>query len=149
LISLPGLPEPLPALVLPQRSSSSKEAWRDNSYHTVQLTAPLAALRVHHRAGGGAAAARELAWGSGTQGRWFAIGDIVLTRSEYAARYALPGSFSHQDEWQFPAGTAMNVGIAGPLFGYPGGELQAEWLSGPPPERRRLHGFWINRSGSA
>lgn len=148
MITLPGISEPLPAVLLPQRASSSKAAWRD-THHTVQLMAPLAALRVHQRAGAAAAYAPGLAWGSGSWGRWFAIGDVVLTRSEYSARYALPGSFTHQDEWLLPAGTEMNVGIAGPLFGHVGGELQAELLGGPHPERRRLHGYWVNRSGSA
>ncbi len=150
MMTLPGLPEPLPVRLLPRRAATpgTETAWL-GEHHTVQLLAPLAALRVHQRGGTAAASAPGPAWGAGTWGNWFAIGDVVLSRSQYAARYALPGAFTHQDEWQLPAGTVMNVGIAGPLFGHDGGGLQAQRLDGPPLQRRRLHGYWVDRVGSA
>jgi hypothetical protein len=148
MLTLPGVPDPLPALLVSLQQTSSDAAWQ-HLRHTVCLLAPLPAIRVHARAGAGAASREGLAFGAGTVGRWFAIGDVVLTRSAYSAEHALPESFTHQDDWLLPAGTVLNVGRAGPLFGHQGGALQAEWLSGPRPERRRIEGYWTDQSGNA
>ena len=148
MLKLPGVPDPLPAMLVSRQQTSSDAAWR-HLRHTVCLLAPLPAIRVHVRAGAAAASVERLALGAATAGRWFAIGDVILTRSAYAAEHALPDSFSHQDDWLLPTGTVLNVGQAGPLFGHRGGALQAEWLSGPSPQRRRIEGYWSNQSGNA
>jgi len=148
LVRLPGIEEPLPAMLLGLKPTSCEASWAGPRY-TVQLLAPLQGVRVHSRAGAAASSKAHLAFGSAMAGRWFAIGDIVLTREAYIAQHALPGGFTDQHEWLFPATTVLNVGIAGPLFGHSGGALQAEWLSGPAPQPRELRGYWSDRHGNA
>lgn len=149
MLRLPGIAEDLPAMQVALQPTSYAKAWA-GPYFTIRLVAELPAIRVHAR-GGEAAAARGALAGSGTIGRWFAIGDVILTREAYAARHALPGRFTHQNEWILPTGSVLNVGFAGPLFGHPGGALQAEWLSGPSlrPSPRPIRGFWASRAGHA
>jgi hypothetical protein len=110
MLTLPGVPDPLPALLVSLQQTSSDAAWQ-HLRHTVCLLAPLPAIRVHARAGAGAASREGLAFGAGTVGRWFAIGDVVLTRSAYSAEHALPESFTHQDDWLLPAGTVLKSHI--------------------------------------
>lgn len=145
----PGSDIDIPAVAIAPVQTGASNAWGPRGYTTVRLLEPLPALRVHTRSGAAAATRPELAGGAGTVGRWFAIGDVILTRDQYKAAHALPAGFSHQDDWLLPAGTVLNVGIAGLLFGHAGGALQAEHLSGPEPTRTVLNGHWSNRSGTA
>lgn len=149
MFHVPGTSSSLPASPLPLRDTSAENAWTPRGYRTIRLTQSIPAMRVHVRAGVGAAFQGHLALGAGRHGRWFAIGDVILTREEYAAAHALPAGFSHQDDWELPIGTVLNVGYAGPLFGHPGGALQAEWISGPPPTVRSIDGYWSSKSGRA
>jgi hypothetical protein len=147
MFEIPGFNEKIPAVVLPLRSTRADNAWLGERF-TVRLVADLPALRVHSR-GGIAATHQEQFSRSGTVGSWFAIGDVILTREEYLAVHALPGNFTHQDEWLLPSGSILNVGICSPLFGHKGGALQAEWLEGPPLQNRPLKGWWSSKIGNA
>ena len=149
MVVLPGSTISLPAIQIPKGQTSASNAWSPFGYVTVRLTEPMSVLRVHVRAGAAASTSASLARGAGSWGRWLAIGDGVHTREEYQALHALPGGFSHQDEWTLPTSTILNVGIAGPLFGHPGGAPQGEWLSGPTPTQAPLAGFWSSRAGRA
>ncbi len=148
MLRLPGTNFELGAVMLPRRRTSAENAWL-HGYQSVRLIRPLQALRVHARAGFAASFRPALAWGGSRVGRWFAIGDVILSRQEFADRHALPASFSHQDDWLLLPNCELNVGVAGPLFGHAGGALQAEWLSGPEPSSRSIHGFWSDRYGQA
>lgn len=146
MISLQG--HVIHAVFVDSQPTKAFDAWLLGQYRTVRLERALPALRVHARGGIGAAANPTLV-GAGTSGRWFAIGDVILQRAEYVASHALPATFTAQAEWLLPIGTILNVGVAGPLFRHPGGGLQAEWLSGLPPQEHSISGFWLNRSGTA
>jgi len=145
----PGTAIELPAVPVGRVNSTALNAWGPHGFITVRLVAPLPAVRVHTRAGVAASVRTHLSHGSSAVGRWFAIGDVILTRDQYKAAHALPAGFTHQDDWLFPIGTHLNVGVAGPLFGHPGGALQAEWLSGPEPSRTLVRGYWSGRVGTA
>jgi hypothetical protein len=147
LLKPPGFPEAIPAVQVSLQKTSQDNAWLGPRF-TVRLVSELPAIRVHVRGAAGAAAQSSRA-GSRSVGRWFAIGDVILTRDQYAARHALPGRFAYQDEWILPVGSILNVGLASPLFGQTGGALQAEWLGGPPLQSRPIAGFWSNRAGRA
>lgn len=147
MLDLPGINEKLPAVEIPLRPTRAENAWRGDRF-TIRLIADLPAIRVHSMGGSGASH-REVFTRSGTLGNWFAIGDVILTREEYMTTHALPGPFTHQDEWLLPQGSILNVGICSPLFGHTGGALQAEWLDGPPLQRRQLKGYWAGAIGNA
>ncbi len=147
MFALPGTTEELPAVLLSLAPTSAQNAWR-GTWYTLRLISDVPAIRVHSM-GGTAAAAREALARSGRAGRWYAIGDVILTRQAYAAVHAIPGAFSQQDEWLLPVSTVLNVGRAGALFGHQGGGLQAEWISGPSPVSRPLRGYWSGRTGNA
>jgi hypothetical protein len=149
MLRLPGIAELLPAIMIQRQKTSAENAWRTGSFHTIRLVEALPAIRVHSRVGSAAAKDPKFAVGAGTLGRWFAIGDVILTRDEYADLHALPGRFTTQDEYLLPPGTELNVGIAARLFGYSGGALQAERLAGPNPKPQPVKGFWANRYGNA
>jgi hypothetical protein len=149
MIVVPGSAISLPAVQITKAQTSAFNAWGPFGYASVRLTEPMTVLRVHVRAGTAVSTSSNLAWGAGSWGRWLAIGDGIHTREEYQTLHALPGGFSHQDEWTLPASTILNVGIAGPLFGHRGGAPQGEWLSGPTPIRAPLAGFWSSRAGRA
>lgn len=134
MLDLPGLNRRLPAVIIPLRKTNADNAWQGERF-TVRLIADLPALRVHAKVN--------------ARGRWFAIGDVILTREEYQSAHALPDHFSHQDEWLLPHGTILNVGVCSPLFNHAGGASQAERLAGPPPQRREFRGYWASRWGNA
>ena len=148
MIAIPGCDVSIPAVKVAHRESRQHDAWTRQGYVTVRLVERLAALRVHARGGAGAARHAALT-GSGRRGRWYAIGDVILTREQYANAHALPGPFSHQDEWLLDAGSVLNVGIAGPLFGHDGGGAQPEFLDGPAPMVVTVPGYWSSRAGNA
>jgi hypothetical protein len=100
------------------------EAWTGVPI-TVQLYEPVAARRI-------APTETKLL------GEWFALDtDERTSNVEFAERSAIPGVGNVrfpkrvQGVIRLPAGTVLNVGIAAPLFGLPGGGIQVEWLDGP------------------
>jgi hypothetical protein len=139
----------LPAVVVASQWTKADDAWSSRGFCTVRLLQPIGAIRVHARAGIAASSKEAMAWGGGKRSCWYAIGDVILTRDDYKRAHALPAGFSYQDEWTLLQGSVLNVGIAGPLFGHAGGAAQAEWLSGPDPTARAIHGYWANKSGNA
>jgi hypothetical protein len=147
MLSLLGIPVPLTGMLITRQITSAENAWR-GAYYSVRLVDPLQALRVHVR-GGGVASNPQLAFGAGTIGRWFAIGDVILSRSDYGASYAIPAAFTTQDGWILPPDTVINVGIASTLFDHSGGGVQVERLSGPVPEKDFGGGYWLDTYGRA
>ena len=132
----------------PQARTTCADAWLDG-YSTLRLSEDVEAVRVHVGAGVAASAKAFLATGAGSLGRWFAVGDVILTRSAYTASRALPAGFSKVDWCVLKAGSIVNVGRCHPLFGHSGGGEQVELVSGPEPERETVEGNWSDREGRA
>jgi hypothetical protein len=128
--------------------TSCPEAWL-GTYETLRLSENVEAVRVHVGAGVAASSRDFLAMGAGSQGRWFAIGDVILTRSAYTGSRALPSGFSKVDWCVIKAGSIVNIGRCHPLFGHGGGGEQLEFVSGPAPERVTSGGNWSDRAGRA
>jgi hypothetical protein len=145
---VPGTRLVLPAVRHVPVDTSAANAWL-GSYTTIRLTAEVQAVRVHVGAGEGAAMRRELAAGAGLRGRWFAIGDFVMTYQEYRRTRALPGQFTQIAWATLLPGAVLNVGRCGPLFNLPGGGEQAEFLEGPLPLLQPTSGVWSHRAGHA
>src|SRR4051812_20325682 len=137
-----GTPEPL-------AGTSCADAWLNGVYETIRLLENVQAVRVHVGAGVAASAQAFLSTGAGSLGRWFAIGDVILTRSAYTASRALPSGFSKVDWCVLKAGSIVNVGRCHPLFGHSGGGEQLELVSGPAPERETAEGNWSDQAGRA
>jgi hypothetical protein len=133
----------------PQARTSCADAWLGGYYSTVRLLEDLDAVRVHVRGGVAAAAKDFLATGAGSLGRWFAVGDVILTRTAYTDSRALPAGFSKVDWCVLKAGSVVNVGHCHPLFGHSGGGEQVELVSGPVPDRETVEGSWSDRAGRA
>ena len=133
----------------PRAHTSCAEAWLSGQYSTIRLAEDLEAVRVHVGAGVAASAREFLSTGAGSLGRWFAIGDVILTRSAYIASRALPAGFSKVDWCVLKAGSVVNVGQCHPLFGHGGGGEQVELVSGPVPERETSAGNWSDQEGRA
>jgi hypothetical protein len=129
----------------PKQPTSNSGAWLGGNYTTVRLVADVDAVRVHVGAGVGAARRESLAMGAGSLGRWFAVGDVILTRSTYTSSRALPADFSRVDWCRLKAGSIVNVGRCSPLFGHMGGGEQVEWVSGPQPEQTTVSSNWSER----
>jgi hypothetical protein len=125
----------LPGRAIDTRPSSHDDGWR-NGWLTVELYQDVEAMRVsvHRR---------------GLMGDWFAIGDFVQTRQEYAATHSLPKPFLHQALCVLRPGTVVNVGVCSALFSHPGGSLQAEFLDGPLPRVRPIEATWVSYWGNA
>ena len=117
----------------PQARTSCPEAWLSGQYSTVRLSDNVEAVRVHVGAGVAASSREFLATGAGSRGRWFAVGDMILTRSAYTDTRALPAGFSTVDWCVLKAGSIVNVGQGHPLFGHGGGGEQVELVEGPEP----------------
>jgi hypothetical protein len=113
------------------------------------LSENIEAVRVHVGAGVAGSAKDFLSIGAGSLGRWFAVGDVILTRSAYTASRALPAGFSKVDWCVLKAGSIVNVGRCHPLFGHTGGGEQVELVSGPAPERETVEGNWSDQEGRA
>ena len=116
----------------PKQPTSNSAAWLGGNYRTMKLVADVDAVRVSvgvavgvHADRGGAAL--------DALGRWFAVGDVVLTRSAYTTPRQ-PAGFSRVDWCVLRAGSIVNVGRCSPMFGHAGGGDQVEWVSGPRPE---------------
>lgn len=159
MITIPGCTTRVAGHEVDRRPSDPR-SWLDGKWITIRLYRALEALRVHVNAGSGAVtkANLHLVAGAGPGGRWYAIGDFIMPRQAYIASRALPKTptrlgdhsvFTHQSLATFAAGTVLNVGIAGPLFGHRGGGAQAEFLEGIPAKIRPLEGFWSSSSGRA
>jgi hypothetical protein len=123
-----------------KQPTSCADAWLDGQYSTIRLAADLDAVRVHVRGGVAASSKDFLATGAGSLGRWFAVGDIILTRTAYTDSRALPAGFSKVDWCVLKAGSIVNVGRCHPLFGHGGGGEQVELVSGPTPEQETVDG---------
>jgi hypothetical protein len=132
-----------------QQRTSWPDAWLGGAYSTIRLAADVDAVRVHVRGGVAASSKDFLATGAGSLGRWFAVGDVILTRSNYKDSRALPAGFSKVDWCVLKAGSIVNVGRCHPLFGHGGGGEQVEFVSGPAPERETVDGNWADREGRA
>jgi hypothetical protein len=133
----------------PQAKTSCLEAWLGGQYTTIRLSEDVEAVRVHVGAGVAASAQAFLSTGAGSHGRWFAVGDVILTRSAYTASRALPAGFSKVDWCVLKAGSIVNVGRCHPLFGHRGGGEQVELVSGPAMERETVIGNWSDKHGRA
>jgi hypothetical protein len=133
----------------PQGQTSCIDAWLGGHYSTIRLAHDVEAVRVHVGAGVAAAANELLATGAGSVGRWFAVGDVILTRSAYTGSRALASGFSRVDWCVLKAGSIVNVGRCHPLFGHSGGGEQIEFVSGPEPERTTMVGNWSDAEGQA
>jgi hypothetical protein len=133
----------------PQLPTSCPDAWLAGQYSTVRLVEDVAAVRVHVGAGVAASAKAFLSTGAGSLGRWFAVGDVILTRTAYTDSRALPAGFSKVDWCRLRAGSVVNVGWCHPLFGHGGGGEQVEWLSGPQPEQVTTDATSSDREGHA
>ena len=131
----------------PKQATSNSGAWLGGNYKTIRLAADVDAVRVHVGAGVGAARREALAVGAGSAGRWFAVGDVILTRSAYTDSRALPSGFTRVDWCRIKAGSIVNIGRCSPLFGHLGGGEQVEFLSGPRPEQTTVPGNWSEREG--
>src|SRR5215471_3925055 len=114
---------------LPKAATSFASAWLGGNYSTIKLAADVDAVRVHVGGGMGASPRSHLASGAGSVGRWFAVGDVILTRSAYTNSRALPSAFSRVDWCRLRAGTVVNIGRCSPMFGGAGGGEQVEWVS--------------------
>jgi hypothetical protein len=134
---------------LPRASTSCADAWLGGQYATVRLSEDVEAVRVHVGAGVAAASTDVRAFGAGSLGRWFAVGDVILTRSAYTDSRALPAAFSKVDWCVLKAGSIVNVGRCHPMFGHGGGGEQVELVSGPPPVRTSSSGQWVDHEGVA
>jgi hypothetical protein len=133
----------------PKQPTSAPSAWLGGNYRTLRLASDLEAVRVHVGAGAGAARKAPLATGAGSTGRWFAVGDVILTKSDYTSSRALPSGFTKVDWCRLKAGSIVNIGRCSPLFGHVGGGEQVELVSGPRPEQVTSSGNWSDRSGQA
>jgi hypothetical protein len=123
-----------------RQPTSCADAWLDGHYSTIRLSGDVDAVRVHVRGGVAASAKDFLATGMGSLGRWFAVGDVILTRTALTDSRALPAGFSKVDWCVLKAGSLVNVGRCDPLFGHGGGGAQLELVSGPPPEQEAVDG---------
>jgi hypothetical protein len=132
----------------PRQPTSNTNAWLGGSYKTVKLIQDVEAVRVHVGAGVGATR-QPLMSSAGSLGRWFAVGDVILTKSAYTDSRALPSGFTKVDWCRLKAGTIVNVGRCSPLFGHMGGGEQVEWVSGPRPEQVTTDAQWSDREGNA
>ncbi len=134
----------LPARPVGRASTSDLQAWLHGQFITVQLTGLVDAVRVHtnSRSFSGRPA-------SNLAGRWFAIGDIIQTSKAYQSSRSLPGPFTHVALAALRPGCVINVGVCSPLFGGAGGELQAEYVSGPPVQITSVTNKWHGKSASA
>lgn len=136
----------IPGTLVDQQATCAPLAWDGLIYRTIMLDDPVEAMRVHQNV----PLDSGPRLGSGMIGRWFAI-DPIMARSEYIARHALPGSFTHQAWVKLPRGATVNVGFCSALFGLSGGAPQVEVLSPPPSslQFQPIPGWWSDQVGHA
>ena len=123
----------------PKQPTTCAGAWLGGNYASIKLVSDVDAVRVHVRAGVGATTGsgrRESpAAAPGPLGRWFAVGDVILTDSAFTNSRSVPPGLTRVDWCRLKAGSIVNVGRSSPLFGHMGGGEQVEWVSGPRPEQ--------------
>src|SRR5262249_38822036 len=110
----------------PRRQTSCPDAWLAGRYATMRLSEDVEAVRVAVRGGVAQKAKDFLPTGAGEHGRWYAVGDMIMTRTAYTDSRTLPTSFARIDWWVIKAGSIVNVGQGHPLFGQSGG-VQVEF----------------------
>lgn len=116
----------------PRAKTTCADAWLGGHYATMKLAHDVEAVRVQVGAGVRASASERVARDAGSRGRWFAVGDVILTRTAYTDSRALPAGFSEVDWCVLKAGSIVNVGRCHPLFGHSGGGEQVELVTGEP-----------------
>jgi hypothetical protein len=124
----------------PRQPTSCAEAWLGGQYSTIWLSEDVEAVRVQVGVGVAPAAKDFLATAGGSLGRWFAVGDVILTRTAFTDSRGLPAGFSKVDWCVLKAGSIVNVGRSHPLYGHSGGGQQVELVSGPAPEGEAIEG---------
>src|ERR1051326_8952135 len=90
-----------------KQPTSAPNAWLGGNYQTIRLAADVDAVRVQISGGSGAARRDAAATVTATFGRWFAVGDVVLTESAYTNSRAQPSGASRVD-WGDPKSTRLN-----------------------------------------
>jgi hypothetical protein len=122
-----GVPISLDAVQQDRQGTEHEDAWLRGEYLTLRVTDDMReGVRVHTN--GKSFPGRSA---SSMAGRWIALEDIIDTSHALANSRALPGVFTHVAWVVIPSGCVINVGVASPLYGYSGGGVQAEYVSGP------------------
>jgi hypothetical protein len=153
MFSFSGKTVNLPAVQLSAKEKTQDEtAWRSRQYISVRLVSSMSALRVHtnNRSFPGREASAEA-------GTWLLIGDVIQAAPAIASSRSLPAqnpasmaAFTHTSDAKLAANTVLNVGVASAKFGGRGGNLQAEYVSGPRILFTPLEGkHWHGRAGHA
>jgi hypothetical protein len=137
MFTIPGSDVRLPAALLAPHATSQETGWRGR-YWTLRLYGDFPAVRVW------------LPGFSGPRGRWFAIGDVILSRDDYKRTRSLLTNFTRVAFCTLRAGSIINVGYCSALGGHPGMGEQAELVSGPPPRMSSPNDLvWSNEYGHA
>jgi hypothetical protein len=134
-----GMPE-IPGTPHPKQGTSRVDAWLGGHYSTMRLSRDVDAVRLP-TAVGVASSKEPLGTGGATLGRWFAVGNVILTRTAYTDARTLPGTLIRVEWYVLKAGSIVNVGRCHPLFGQ-GGDEQIEFVSGPAPEAMSADAAW-------
>jgi hypothetical protein len=116
----------LPADATEEAQSRHPDAWTNGSWLTVRITCAFHGLRAH--TDGKPFAGRAP---SSLEGSWILIDDVIQTSTQIVTGRALPGLFSRVAEAILLPGCVMNIGQCSPLFGFPGGGWQAEYVERP------------------
>jgi hypothetical protein len=119
----------------PQHATTNIDAWLGGKYVTLRLVNDVEAVRVYVIAAFGATGGNSSVPGTGSNGRWFAVGDVIFTQPSTTSARGMWESFARVEWCRLKAGSIVNVGRCSPLFGAMGGGDQVEWVSGPVPEK--------------
>jgi hypothetical protein len=118
----------------PRQPTTNADAWLGGHYTTFRLVSDVEAVKVYVVAVFGRG--RETSGGATrSNGRWFAVGDVILMRAAPTSASSLWSNFARIDWCRLKAGSIVNVGRCSPLFTPMGGGEQVEWISGPQPEQ--------------
>jgi len=117
----------------PKQRTTCPDAWLGGHYGSMKLSEDREAVRVHVGRGVGAIGPAVPGTGLGAAGRWFVVGDFILTRSVLTASRPRSFGLSRVDWCRLKAGSIVNVGQRNLVYGHTGGE-QVEWVSGLRPE---------------
>lgn len=141
MVTIPRTSFRIDARPMPHVESREPEAWLAE-YLTVALNTPIEATRVGNLMGG----------------RWYAIGDDILTGPQYQSLYSLDRKRSMKNIglYVLPRDTLLNVGqCSGLVFDVRnrGGGIQAEMVDPSQMVRmapdKHFTGLWGNSSGNA
>src|SRR5262245_56842668 len=105
----------------PQQPTSNAAAWLGGRYTTFRLISDLEAVKVYMLAAFAHPAADKVAASATSNGRWFVVGDVILTRSDPVGSRGSWSTFVRVDWCRLKAGSIVNVGRCSPLFGPMGG----------------------------